>query len=138
MPQSDLIPGLNAFFQSLDSRSSWDGWGFVSWGDYFDDVARLYPDAVQSGSSLILRGTDTNKLYNITFAFDSNRNLSSVTLSFEGGTETADFAAISRQFTNRLGKPSQSTGTSHTWAKDSSNATASSRPDSGTVLSQII
>ncbi len=138
MSQSDLIPGLHAFFQHLDQRSSWDGWGSVSWGDYFDDVARRYPDAVQSGSSLVMQGSGANKLYNITFGFDSNRNLSSVTLSFEGGTETADFASISRQFISRLGKPSQSTGTSQTWTRDSTSATAVGRPDSGTVLSQII
>ena len=138
MSQSDLIPGLHAFFSNLDQRSSWDGWGSVSWGDYFDDVARLYPDAVQSGSSLVLQGSGADKLYTITFGFDASRNLSSVALSFEGGTETSDFAAISRQFTNRLGKASQSTWTSQTWTKDSTSATASSRPDSGTVLSQII
>lgn len=137
----ELVPGLSEFFSGLDLSQSLKGWGRVSWGQSFDAVKRNYPQAVEvSGRKLELQpeSSPPGRPYKITFAFDSSHQLSSVTLSFSGSRETADYAPIVEEFTRRLGAPVAITGDSTTWTRDQSQITISAQPEGGVVLSESV
>jgi len=139
MWRADLVPGLHRFFQGISPEKSLSGWERVSWGDSFADVVRNYPQAGEKNGQLILTPADpVQRPWTLTFDFDASRQLSSVTLSFAGSQETADFATLSQEITNRLGAPVQSTDATNVWRRDDSEITLSTRPDGGVVLSETV
>ncbi len=139
MWRSDLVPGVVRFFRGLDHQLPLQGWQRVKWGQSYDDVKRYFPQARASGDyELVLepaQGT-VDRPYQITLAFDLNHQLESVTLSFAGSRETADFAELSQRLNYWLGAPVSSTDTSTTWQRDTSQAELSMAPGGGVVLSQ--
>lgn len=139
MWRSELIPGLSRFLQGFDSQSPQDGWERVSWGQSFDTVQRMYVDAVEKDGNLVLEsGDDLQRQYSITFGFDRNHQLATVTLDFEGSQETADYSAIARALNQKLGAPVKETATSLTWEKDQTQAELSSKPGDQVVLSELV
>ena len=64
--------------------------------------------------------------------------MDTVTLAFAGGEETADYAALTREITKRLGAPVQYTNTTTTWRRDDSDITLSKSPGGGVVLSESV
>jgi len=135
----ELRPGLSAFFAGLDFSRPWRGWGRVAWGMSFDAVKRNYPQATEiSGRKLEYRPeTDpAGRSYKLVFSFDSGHRLSSLTLSFAGVGETADYAKLVREFARRLGAPQALGADSATWFRDQSQVTVSAKPGGGVVLSE--
>ncbi len=145
MANMELVPGILSFFSGLGAwqsiPQSVQGWGRVSWGMSFDTVKLNYPQATEtSGRQLeyVPEANPPGRDYKLTFAFDSGHQLNSVTLSFAGSSETADYAIMVQELTRRLGTPVATSASSATWNADESQATLSSLPDGGVVLSEIV
>lgn len=138
MRPSELTPGLNRFFSGIDTQGRMDGWGRLRWSMSYQDVQRNYPQAQAAAGKLVMASADPQaRHFQLSFSFDSSRNLQSVTLSFGGSSETADFAEMSQAITQRLGSPAASTETSTTWQRGDSSLTLSRAPNGGVVLSEI-
>ncbi len=140
MWRSELVPGVVRLFQGLDHQLPMKGWQRVKWGQSYDDVKRYFPQAETSGDfKLVLKpGEGTvERPYQITLAFDQNHQLESVTLSFAGSEEVADFADLSQRLNYWFGAPASSTDTTTTWHRDTSKAELSMAPGGGVVLSEL-
>ena len=140
--KSELTSGLNRFWGGLDFSSDSrpiTGWGLVGWGASQEDMARIYTGSVDNEGSLVVSGQDYQKRqYSISFGFNSSRQLNSVTLSFAGGQELADFKPISERIIARFGGPDQVTTTSATWTSGDNEFNLSKSPGGGLVLSSIV
>jgi hypothetical protein len=135
MANMELTPGILSFFSGLGNHQSIpqniQGWGRVSWDMSFDVVKRNYPQATESSGrklEYVPEESPPGRDYKLTFAFNSGHQLESVTLSFAGSSETADFAILAKEITRRLGAPV---------ASDPSQVSLSSQPEGGLVLSEI-
>ena len=140
MQRLELIPGLNRFLDGLGPGVLSTGWSGLNWDEDFSQVQRRFPDSLESGASLKLSSKqgEVQKAWSITFGFNSSRQLNSVTLSFAGSRETADFAKISAELSRRFGAPVQNTETSQTWRKSGASFTLSRQPGGGLVLNKTV
>jgi len=138
MWRSELVPGVVRFFQGLSHQLPMKGWQRVQWGQSYDDVKRYFPEAQTSGDYKLVLNPEgsVERPYQITLAFDRNHQLESVTLSFAGSEEVADFAELSQRLIYWLGAPASSTDTTTTWQRDQSQAELSIEPGGGIVLSE--
>jgi hypothetical protein len=137
MQRLELIPGLSRLLNGISHSEPARGWSGLDWGEDFSRVKNRFPDAVASGSGLRLSSPESGPDlgWDISFAFDSNRQLESVSLSYAGSRETADFASLSEQLNQRFGAPVSSTETSQTWQKGGASITLSREPGGGVVFS---
>lgn len=137
-----LAVGLKTFWDGTvlpSTDQALQGWDLVDWDTSYEDVARIYADSVDSEGSLVISGGEYEaRQWSITFGFDSTRQLSSVTLSFEGAQGKADFRQISRQVIRRLGMPGETTANTSVWTKGGNEFAASKSPAGGLVLSTTV
>ncbi|MGD8561657.1 MAG: hypothetical protein PVG03_03950 [Desulfarculaceae bacterium] len=139
MWRSSLVSGLHHFFQGVDLQQGLQGWGRVRWGQSFDAVKLNYPQAVENNGKLTLSSEDpSQRHWSLDFGFDSSHRLSSVSLTFAGGEETADFADINREITRRLGPPAQTSSSGNIWLRDDTQVSLSRLPEGGLVLSENV
>jgi hypothetical protein len=138
MQRLELIPGLNRLFEGYSPESISSRWNGLTWGQDFGQVQRYFPKAAEEGGALKLSSEEgeVKKAWTLTFGFNSSRQLSSVSLSYAGGSETADFAELSQAISQRLGAPAQSTGNSQTWYSSGASFTLSRQPGGGLVLNK--
>jgi len=138
MRPSELTPGLTRFFSGIDPQVRLSGWERLRWSMSYEQVQSNYPQTKPSGGNLVMASDDPQaRHFQLTFSFDASRSLQSVSLTFGGSSETADFAEMSQAITRRLGAPVESTTTSNTWRRDDTTVTLSNTPGGGIVLSQI-
>jgi hypothetical protein len=139
MRLGELVPGVNRLFQGLSPDAPLKGWGYLRWGQDYDDVRRYFPQARAEDFKLVLGPEQPVELpYKISLAFDAGHQLESVTLTFAGSRETADFAALSERLTQQFGAPISSSDNTTTWSRDETQAVLSDLPDGGVALSKVV
>jgi len=140
MDAGELVIGLSEFFSGLDLAGQVSGWGPLSWGVSWQTAVRHFPQAEQMSDYTLRLSSQPSEArqWSLEMDFDASRQLQSVTLSFGGSQETADFARISRQLFRRLGHAAQQTATSIVWTRDQSTVTLSRSPGGGLVLSETV
>ncbi len=143
MANMELVPGILSFFSGLGvSRNvppTTQGWGRVTWGMNFDTVKMNYPQATETNGrklEYVPESSPSGRDFKFTFGFDSGHQLDSLTLSFSGSSETADYANLVQEFNRLLGNPVATTTSSTTWNRDQSQVTVSKQPDGGVILSE--
>jgi hypothetical protein len=140
MDAGELVIGLTEFFSGLDLSGQVTGWGPLSWGMSWQSALRHFPQAEQKSDYTLSLNSSPGEArqWSLELDFDAGRQLQSVTLSFAGSQETADFARISRQLSRRLGHAAGQTQTSSVWTRDQSTVTLSRSPGGGLVLSETV
>jgi hypothetical protein len=140
--ETSIVQGLNAFLSSLSPQVKLQGWDRLAWGMSERDLLRNYPQArPRPGHDHQYQITSHDPApnhYSIIYDFSRpGRQLQGVTLSFAGGQEGANFAAMSQELSRRLGAPVGQTATSSSWQRDSTRVTLSLSPGGGLVLSSL-
>ncbi len=140
MDSSELAIGLAEFFSGLDLAGQVSGWGPLSWGMSWQSARRHFPQAAEVSDYTLRLSSSASEArqWSLDMDFDAGRRLQSVTLSFGGSQETADFARISRQLARRLGHAAQQTAAGSVWTRDQSTVTLSKSPGGGLVLSETV
>ncbi|MCB2188372.1 MAG: hypothetical protein KQJ78_18280 [Deltaproteobacteria bacterium] len=138
MPSNDLAAGLAKLFQGVSPPYRPSGWGRLAWGDDWATVRRNYPDLQETSPARLTSFSPMPqaRTWRLDFGFNATHNLTSITLTFGGGRETADYAYISQELSARYGAPVASTATSATWEMTGNQVRLSSAPGQGVVLSE--
>ncbi len=136
-----LVQGMGRLFAGISPQTRLSGWERLRWGMSQQEARINYPQAAPSASDdsrLLIEPSDpTPNHYAISMQFSAQgRQLTSVSLTFAGSHETADFAQITQELTRRLGAPVSQTRTTTTWRRDETQITLSRDSGGGVVLSE--